>query len=182
MSAIEWLPFISPFIWLLLIANVLAYFPVESGKQGKKPFRVKFTLTLLALTLIGWLFAHLAVFGYHQPSLMSPYTRRTLVALSEYLLPPTLILFAGVLLVRLIQGKSLLNKLLLITFTVLSKVLAPLGGFLAAIAPHLPDFFAEWSKNFEKVSREQEEEDQEELNKPRMNLRGEYSSGNMNKY
>lgn len=182
MSAIEWLPFISPFIWLLLIANVLAYFPVESGKQGKKPFRVKFTLTLLALTLIGWLLAFLAVVGYYHPHIITPVIRVNFVAFSKLFLTPTLILLAGVLLVRLIQGKSLLNKLLLITFTVLSKVLAPLGGFLAAIAPHLPDFFAEWSKNFEKVSREQEQKDQEERNKPRMNLRGEYSSGEINKY
>ena len=173
MTSTEWLPFISPYVWILLILNGLALIPIPM--QFKRLPMTKFTLTLSAITLGGWLLALIAFYSN------TPIVYRNLAALSEVTLTPTLFLFGAILLYRIYQGKNLLSLLLKIAKKVLVRLfdlLAPIASiFLHFLSdPKSPDL-ADYENTAEKW------EEWERKDSIRMNLRGEYmGESDLNKY
>ncbi|MCW5588136.1 MAG: hypothetical protein KIT27_00600 [Legionellales bacterium] len=123
MSAVEWLPFISPFVWILLVINGLALLPLKL--KVRLPARVKLTLVFCMITLIGWLLALITV------HVMTPAIRVNLLAFSKLLLIPSLILLGITLIRHLMQGNNLLVTLLKIA----GKGLRPILHFIALISP-----------------------------------------------
>jgi len=176
MSAINWLPFISPFIWILLILNGLAFWPLP--KKNQKARRVKFTIVLFAIVLIGWV---LAVAAIH---IMTPIVRVNTLALSKLLLVPSLFLLGGLLIMRLHQGKNFLTTLLKYIGRLIAPVLKGIAETLALIAPHLLTFFADVVSNYADThEKRRHREERDKIEKSHMNWRGDYAGeDDINKY
>lgn len=173
MSAIEWLPFISPFVWILLILNGLALLPLKL--KARLPARVKLTLVFCIITLIGWLLALISV------NVMTPLTRVNLLALSKLLLVPSLIVLGITLIHHLMQGANLL-----VTFLKMAaKGLKPILHFVALISPAILHIITGAYSKYanEKYEDDRREEERQKRDGPHNNWRGEYSGqDNRHKY
>lgn len=165
MSAVEWLPFITPFVWMLLILNVLALLPIQSKQP--LPFRVKFTIILLIVDLLGWL---LAIAAIH---IMTPVIRINVLQLSQLVLTPTLIVLSIMVVCRLIQGKNLLNTIL----KSLGKLLKPCLRFLILITPTILRIIVKGHSKYveEKPEDDRRAKERKKCNDLHINWRGEYS-------
>ncbi len=173
MSAVEWLPFISPFVWTLLILNGLASLPLKL--KARLPTRVKLTLVFCMITLIGWLTALITV------HVMTPPIRVNLLALSKLLLVPSLITLAIMLIRHLMQGNNLLVTLLKMA----GKGLRPILHFVSLISPVILHIITGAYSKYanEKYEDDRREEERKKRDGPHNNYRGEYSGqDNRHKY
>ena len=120
MSAIEWLLFISPYIWPLVLLNLLALVPTKVNQSQSK--RVKFTLILFSIVFVGWCFAHLALHIMHYPNV-----RGNVLDASKVLLTPALIALGILIPIRLFQRDNLLSWLLIF---ICQRILKPIVNAL----------------------------------------------------
>lgn len=173
MSAIEWLSFISPFIWILVVLNGLALLPLQL--KTRLPMRVKFTLALCAIALAGWLMAFMAI------HITTPTIRINVLQASQVLLIPTVIALVVTLMLSLIQGKNILVTLLKKLVQVFKLAIRFLA-FTASVSLYL--FARAYSKYAnEKYEDDQQEEERQKRDGPHINYRGEYSGqDNRHKY
>ena len=173
MTSMEWLPFISPCVWILLILNGLALIPIPM--QFKRLPMTKMTLILSAITLGGWLLALIAFYSN------TPVVYRNLVALSEVTLTPTLFLFCAILFCQIYQGKNFLSFLLrkaINALALLFNLLAPIVSFFLHLLSN--DKSSDFINHENTVEKWEEWEKQDSI---RMNLRGEYmGESDLNKY
>ena len=173
MSAIDWLAFISPYVWILLVLNGLALIPSE---KDSKPKRIKLTLILCALALFGLLLAHIAIHVMNSPAI-----RINTVQASQVLLTPVLICLAAILIYRLYIGKNLLFFLLRMA----GKALVRLLDLLAPLAPIFLSLITGAYQKYAEENPDDEErrKEQERLDDIHLNWRGEFSGENdINKY
>lgn len=165
MSAIEWLPFISPFVWILLILNGLALLPLKL-KAGLST-RVKLTLVFCMMTLVGWL---LALFTVH---VVTPIIRVNLLALSKLLLVPSLIGLTITLVRHLVQSENLLVA----SLKLLARGLKTIFHFVVLISPAIfyivTGAYSKYAN--EKYKDDQKEEECEKSVHYHINSEGEYA-------
>lgn len=172
MSAIEWLPFISPFIWVMLILNTLASIPTF---KGKKPTWLKTTLCLFLFAFIGLALAIKATHIMHDPQ-----SRIDLVQTSQLFLTLDLIALGIVLLYCLYRGKNLLSFLLRITGIASTKLFTLLTPLALVLLHILTGAFDRYAND---TNAKKEREEQELRDKIHVNWKGEYSGENdWNKY
>lgn len=151
MSAIEWLSFITPFVWILLALNVCAMLPIHLKKT--QPSRVKFTFIVFVITVFGWFMAVLATH-----IMQYPVARINVLQMSQVILTPTLILLAVLLIVRLFQGENALITLL----KGLGRLLKPILHLFAFAIPTILRIF---SSAYIKHAHEQAEHEEDEYEK-----------------
>ena len=172
MSGTDWLYLITPFIVGVVLCNMLASIPITSHPGSFK----KSSKMLYVCIGIGWLLAGLAAL---LP--IASFFESFLVLISQWILTVSLIALGGVLLVRLMRGNNwisfVIDKLVTgacLLFDATSKVLVP----------HLPNFIADVFSNYADTNKaKQQQEEQEEVYKTRINYHGDYSGKNdINKY
>jgi len=171
MSAVEWLPFISPFVWILLILNGLALLPLKL--KARLPTRVKLTLVFCIIALIGWLTAMITV------HVMAPTVRVNLLVLSKLLLVPSLTVLTITLIRHLIQGENVLVTLL----KGLARFLKPCLYLLTLIAPAILQVIASAFSTDDQEDKLKKRREREQKDKIHINWKGEYSGeDDWNKY
>jgi hypothetical protein len=164
MSATEWLPYISPYIWFLLILNGLALFSMRP--KDRSSFRIKLTLVLFATVFLGWLIAKITL------HVTTPVWRTNLLASSEVILTPTLIALGVLLIVRLIQGNNFLTTLI----RLIGKLLMRALNFSTPVLPAILHFSAgTFSRHADELQKNEEEKEEEMRDKIHVNWKGEYS-------
>lgn len=166
MSAVEWLPLMTPLVWVVVVLNALALWPVPL--QAKPLPRTKLTLVLSGVALLGWLMALGATHIMHHPA-----ARINMVQGSQLILIPALMVLAILLVIRLIQGKNLLTNFIQWFF----RFLKPLLHLLKLILPTFLNIIANAYTKYadEKFNNVEEKEESEYQDKIHINYKGEYS-------
>lgn len=164
MSAVEWLPLMTPFVWGVVVLNALALWPVPL--QARLLPRTKLTLVLSGVALVGWLMALGATHIMHHPA-----ARINMVQGSQLILMPTLIVLAILLVIRLIQGKNLLTN----SIQWLFRFLKPLLHLLKLILPALLNIVSNAYTKYADEKINNVEEESEYQDKIHINYKGEYS-------
>lgn len=163
MSAIEWLHFINPLIWIVLLLALLSSLPIpaawqEEFKLSKQSFILKRAFKIcVGLVGFGWLLAWLA------PHSTTPIIRVNMEALSQLLLTCTLIALSILTITRIFQRNNFLSLLFILGKRYLPAVMHAAALFISGLTILFLDAANE---NREK----QKEIDQEKVKEPSLDL------------
>ncbi len=169
MSAVEWLPFISPFIWMVLSLSILAWIPTHDRNKtlsiNKKMH--KCSVFLCWMLGIGWLFAIIT------PHIITPIIYVNTLEFSKLLLTPALIGLSVIVICRLFQKQCALS----IIIETLCHLIRPLLPALSGLSVILVGIFADaWEAHAN--DDEFHEKRLKEANESPFNWKGDYVGKN----